>query len=368
VRGLAVPDSSVFETPLGKVALDRAAIDALADLPQVVRSERVHANEHALEVQLPFLQAVLDSFALVPIAVGDARDGEVDAVIERLWGGDETLVVVSTDLSHYLPDAHARATDAATIARILRLDDSIGHDAACGATPLDAALRVARRHGLVPELLDARNSGDASGDRDRVVGYASLAFRAAPARADLGAALVGRARNAIASTLDLPDRAPEPWHPALSGPGATFVTLRRRGALRGCIGRIEPEPGRSLDDDVRRNARGAAFEDPRFPPLDEREWDGLDVEVSLLGPVEPIRAGDEDAAIAALRPGEDGVILEWRGRRATFLPQVWEQLPDAREFLTALRAKAGLSGDDWQPDLSIGRYRVEKFGADGART
>lgn len=176
VRGLAAPTAAAFETPLGAVPIDRAAIDALEDLVQVVRSDAAHAREHSLEVQLPFLQSLLGAFTLVPLAVGHASAPQVAEVIERLWGGDETLVVISSDLSHYLPYADAGRIDAQTVSRILRFDTSIAHDEACGATPLNGALLVARRRGLVPRLLDLRNSGDTAGDRSRVVGYGALAF------------------------------------------------------------------------------------------------------------------------------------------------------------------------------------------------
>ncbi|HWS73689.1 MAG TPA: AmmeMemoRadiSam system protein B, partial [Quisquiliibacterium sp.] len=316
VRGLAVPTASAFETPLGAVPVDRAAIDALMGLPQVIESDRAHAQEHSLEVQLPFLQAVLGRFSIVPLAVGSADADEVGEVLDRLWGGDETLVLVSSDLSHYLPYRLAGETDSATVSRILAFDSTIDHDEACGATPLNGALRVAKARGLEPRLLDLRNSGDTAGDRSRVVGYCAIAFAresrpdealsrdegetgddarsafgtgardgegAATAleartadgegKGSLGLALLSRARNAIASLLDLP-RVEEPGHPALARPGATFVTLRRKGALRGCIGRLEAGE-HPLEEDVRRNAYGAAFEDPRFPPLAAHEWQDL---------------------------------------------------------------------------------------------
>ena len=176
VRGLAVPTVSAFDTPLGRIELDTGAIARLAELPQVTRSDAVHAQEHSLEVQLPFLQRTLGAFKLLPLAVGDASAAEVAEVLESVWGGDETLVVISTDLSHYLPYAEARARDRATVERILRLDPALEHDQACGATPLAGALLAARAHGLVPRLLDLRNSGDIAGDRSRVVGYCALAF------------------------------------------------------------------------------------------------------------------------------------------------------------------------------------------------
>jgi hypothetical protein len=145
--------------------IDRDALDAIAELPQVVVDDAAHAQEHAIEVQLPFLQTVLGEFSLVPLAVGRAEPGDVEEVMERLWGGDETLIVISTDLSHYLPYAHARSVDAATIDRVLALDAGIGHHQACGATPLNGALAMAAQHGLQPRLLDLRNSGDTAGDR-----------------------------------------------------------------------------------------------------------------------------------------------------------------------------------------------------------
>ena len=147
-------------------------------LPQVVVSDAAHALEHSLEVQLPFLQTVLDEFTLVPLAVGRASPAEVAEVLECLWGGDETLIVISSDLSHYLPYRVARETDADTARRIVALDARIDHQQACGATPVNGLLLAARRHGLRAQLVDLRNSGDTAGDRSRVVGYGAFAFTA----------------------------------------------------------------------------------------------------------------------------------------------------------------------------------------------
>ena len=375
IRGLALPSVSAFETPLGRVELDRAALAQLRGLAQVSVNDAVHAKEHSLEVQLPFLQRVLDEFTLVPLVVGAASVKQVAEVLERLWGGDETLVVISTDLSHYLPYAEARATDRMTVERILQLDPELDHDQACGATPLGGALLAARAHGLVPRLLDLRNSGDTAGDRSRVVGYCAFAFApggdAAGDRdevgveddAGLGAALLSRARNAIARALDLPTH-DEPHHPVLRCLGATFVTLRRDGELRGCIGTLSAQ--RELADDVRRHALAAAFRDPRFEPLRVEEFAQLEIEVSLLDAARPLAAGSEAEVHAALRPGVDGVLLEWRGRSATFLPQVWEQLPQPGEFMAALKHKAGLPADFWAEDLRLSCYRVRKYVQAGA--
>ncbi|HJS05969.1 MAG TPA: AmmeMemoRadiSam system protein B [Variovorax sp.] len=179
VRALAAPAAEAFDTPLGRIALDLPALARLHDLAQVVRDDRAHAFEHSLEVQLPFLQTLLGPFKLVPLLVGHAGPAEVAQVLARLWGGDETLIVVSSDLSHYLPDAQAQLRDRATVDRILAFDATLDPEDACGAPAINGALQAAQAHGLLPRLLDLHNSGDTAGDRRRVVGYAAIAFEAA---------------------------------------------------------------------------------------------------------------------------------------------------------------------------------------------
>jgi AmmeMemoRadiSam system protein B len=171
-----VPSVRQFATPLGAVEIDTAAIEALKGLPQVVLSDGAHALEHSLEVHLPFLQTVLDDFKLVPLAVGHAGAEDVAAVLDALWGGPETLIVVSSDLSHYLSYRVAQTVDRGTTDAILALRTDIDHEQACGATPVCGLALTARRRNLKPELLDLRNSGDTAGDKDRVVGYAAFAF------------------------------------------------------------------------------------------------------------------------------------------------------------------------------------------------
>jgi AmmeMemoRadiSam system protein B len=176
VHGLALPSVRAFASPLGEVVLDTEAMATLADLPQVTVNDACHAQEHALEVHLPFLQSVLGKFKLIPLAVGDASPAQVAEVLERLWGGDETLIMVSSDLSHYLPYTIAQHLDATTAQAVLDLRTDLSHEQACGATPVNGLLLAARNHGLQAELLDLRNSGDTAGDKSRVVGYAAFAF------------------------------------------------------------------------------------------------------------------------------------------------------------------------------------------------
>jgi MEMO1 family protein len=179
VRGLALPGADAFDTPLGRVTLDVAGARAIAHLPQVGVSPQAHALEHSLEVQLPFLQCVLTDFTLLPLAVGMATAEEVAEVLETVWGGDETLIVISSDLSHYLPYATAQQVDQATAQSILKLQQPIPHDQACGGTPISGLIVAAQKHHLAPHLLDLRNSGDTAGSHAQVVGYAAFAFTSA---------------------------------------------------------------------------------------------------------------------------------------------------------------------------------------------
>lgn len=177
VSGLATSGSDTFDTPLGSVPLDRDVIERLERLPQVRRNDRAHAPEHSLEVQLPFLQIVLERFSLVPLVVGEASDRDVEEVLRLAWGGPETLVVVSSDLSHYLEYESARRTDGETARAILALAaDRIGDDRACGRVPVRGLLARAAHQNLHAEQLDLRSSGDTAGSKDEVVGYGAFAF------------------------------------------------------------------------------------------------------------------------------------------------------------------------------------------------
>lgn len=376
LRGMALPGCTALATPLGLVPVDMAAAESLREFPWVADNPEAHAFEHAVEVHLPFLQEVLGEFSVVPLVVGDATPRQVAQVLDRLWGGPETRIVISSDLSHYLPYSAAQRADRGAVEAILAIEPSLDHQQACGATPVNGLLLEARRRGLEPELLDLRNSGDTAGDRSRVVGYASVAFhdRGTPRTettastateredASRGRTLLALARATIGRQLGLALNAPAE-DAFLAEPGATFVTLRKQGALRGCIGSLQAQ--RPLGEDVRHNARAAAFLDPRFPPLGLREFDAVEVEVSLLGASETLVFDDEAGALAQLRPGVDGVILQWRGHHATFLPQVWDDLPEPRQFMAQLKRKASLAADFWDPEVRLQRYEVHKWTESG---
>ncbi len=176
-QGLATTSAEAFATPLGLVRVDVEAVHQLASLPQVIVLDQAHLYEHALEVQLPFLQVVLDEFSVVPLVVEEASTEQVSQVLDALWGGPETRLVISSDLSHYYDAATAQRLDRATAAAIEALaPERIGEEQACGRIPIRGLLQAARRHGLRVRTVDLRNSGDTAGPHDQVVGYGAFVF------------------------------------------------------------------------------------------------------------------------------------------------------------------------------------------------
>ncbi len=377
-EGLAVDTAEAWILPSGTVPLDTDAIAQLRTLPMVGELEAAYTREHALEVHVPFLQHVLGDFRLVPIVVGSAPPDAIAAVLDALWGGPETLFVVSTDLSHYLDYSTCRRVDQATADAIERLDTALTPNQACGAVPTSGLLLAARRRGMAIERLDLRNSGDTAGPRDRVVGYGAWALYepgTAPvsppdpereAVEAIGPTLIELVRRSIAFGLDT-GQAPvvganADIPPLLAAPGAAFVTLRRGGVLRGCIG--SPVATRPLFVDVVEHGFNAAFRDWRFPRLDPLELAGLELSVSVLTPPEPMSFADEGDLLAQLRPRVDGLIIEDLGLRSLFLPSVWEEVPDRRQFLWLLKQKAGLAAEHFSPEFRAQRFRsIEVKGA-----
>ncbi|MGQ9365715.1 AmmeMemoRadiSam system protein B [Azospirillum sp. ST 5-10] len=366
-RGLAAPSADGLRTPLGTVAVDRAGIAAILDLPGVQILDRAFDGEHGLEVHLPFIQRCFPAAAVVPLVVGAAPAEAVERVLERLWGGPETLVVVSSDLSHFHDYDTARRLDLATSQAIeAAADDRLDGDHACGHVPLSGLLRRARALDLRATTHDLRNSGDTAGDRRRVVGYGAYTFEPA-AEARLSEAHRAQLLDAALRTLRhvvergrAPEVAVESFPLPLRAARRTFVTLEVDGSLRGCIGTLAPvEP---LIRDVVGNTLKAAVQDPRFPPLSAAELPRVTLTVSILSHDRPVAFADEAALLADLRPHEDGLIVRDRGRSALFLPKVWSALPERRDFLRHLKAKAGLAPDRESGTLRAFRFAAETFG------
>ncbi len=374
--GVSVYRQGPFETPLGRVPLDTELIEALRKADSDVRDvPEAHAQEHSLEIQLPFLQSVLPSFRLVPLVMGNFSWDTCDRLAEALHALSRSrrfLVVASSDLSHDHSENKARALDERLLERLQRLearelvdDMASGHCEACGAGPLVTLMLYARKVGAQGmHILKYGTSADVTGDTRRVVGYAAAAVwknsgaetaasagvpAAAGRNAALGVEHKTRLKDIARQTLyaKLFDTTPPPdltlseLPPPLQEPRGAFVTLKRHGQLRGCIGQIE---GRwPLAQTVSRMALAAAFQDPRFPPVTPDEWDDLELEISVLSPLVKL----EDPA--QVRVGTHGLYVRKGSRGGLLLPQVAvEQGWDRETFLRQTCRKAGLPPDAWR--------------------
>ncbi len=373
----AVSNVTAYQTPLGLIPLhaDAKKLRSKSELFRPVpESDR---TEHSLEAVLPFLQYYLKEFSLVPIVLGPCNIPTIADALEPLIDND-TLLVVSSDLSHFLSYPQAKARDRETIRMILNFDSEKilhGENCACGKTPILVLIDLARRHGWQPVPLHYSNSGDTGGGRSRVVGYAAIAFFEGDDMAEKnmrdrlltekeGLKLVRLARRTIAERLGpikkdvrLDEQLTDPCFQIHCG---TFVTLKKNGRLRGCIGNLTSS--KSVVEGVTNSAVNAAFHDPRFPPLAADELDRLQISVSVLTEPKLLFYKDSGDLISKLRVNVDGVILRKGAARATFLPQVWEQLPAPENFLSHLCAKAGLAPDSWRhTKLEISTYQVQYF-------
>ena len=367
-RGLATTSADAWATPLGSVAVDWASMGDLLSLPCMRVADEFFAGEHSLEVHVPFLQQVLDRFTILPILVGDASHDDVAQALRVVWGGPETLISVSSDLSHFLDYAAARRLDALTAERIECLrGEEIGPENACGHAALGGALQRARALDLRVTALDLRNSGDTQGDRGRVVGYGAFAMEHAGAArlaedqryrllAAARAALESGVRNRKPSDIGLATGDPRP----LGAMRASFVTLRIGGRLRGCMGTVTA--CRPLLVDVAANAYRAGFEDPRFSALSAEELGKVTIDVAVLSTPRPIEFSGEADLARQLQPDVDGVILRKGDSQGVLLPGVWDHITRPGEFVKHLKHKAGLRSDRWPDAASALRFSVERFG------
>lgn len=374
VDGLATVSVDALETPLGPIAVDDDARRAVLTVAGVSVDDSAHAPEHSLEVHLPFLLRVLGDVRVLPLVVGRAEPATIADALDAVWGGPETLIVVSSDLSHYLDHATATSRDRETAAAIVGGDvDAIGSHDACGATGVRGLLVAACRRGLHAHLVDLRNSGDTAGSRDRVVGYGAFTFTVAQPRTPLDAGqrdrlleiAVDAVRSRLAGGDDAIPKVVDLADPALTVAAASFVTLQRDGALLGCIGSLAADEPLAVG--VAKHALGAAFSDPRLPAVTTDDYTAMSVKVSVLSDLEPMTVESFDELVPAVRPGIDGLLVTAGSRRATLLPSVWEDLPNPARFLDALWAKAGLARGAWPPGLTVARYETEEFGDPGPR-
>ena len=405
-NGASIPPVDAYRTPLGLIRLSPKAAQLAKTAPFVSNpvcrvqrpqwwkrapkelpafgKETPHTWEHSLEVQLPFLQAVLKDFSLVP-AVQGIVDPKAAAKALAKYLDDKTLIVASTDLSHFYRYSTANILDRACVKAICSLDiEAMAGQEACGKLPILTLMHIAKSRGWQAKLLDYRNSGDTAGDKSRVVGYAAIAFFAAGKGPTTAAAtgpaskpatlasiytpeernfLLDLARKTIAAAANkkkIPRIDAGNVPKKLTEEKGCFVTLTKGRRLRGCVGYIFPrEP---LYKAVVQMAYNAAMRDKRFKPVTRNELGQIHIEVSVLTAPKPLQFTSPKELLAKLRPHIDGVVLRSTGRQATYLPQVWKQMPDKEVFLTRLSMKAKLAPEAWRKgNVTVLVYQAEAF-------
>lgn len=393
VKTAAVFTRGTFETSLGKIPVNEVLAGRLVQNSSLFEdSPEAHLREHSLEVELPFLQRTLKNFKIVPILINTEDPAFAKKVGEKIAQAikalskierENTLILISSDLSHYPPRQTARLADTTFLRALESMDPEYAHltsqvllnrgepnleTVCCGQAALMAGLYAAKCLGADhATLLQYMNSGEIkqNGDPLRTVGYAAMAFVKSghPPRTSFlldgpsKQRLLATARSSISEAFKNKRFVPESLdqNVEMNLPAAVFVTLQEHGQLRGCIGTTVPQAG--LLDAVRYFARAAAFEDPRFRPLERSELNSVHIEISILSAPQPVQNAD------AIVPGKHGVIVRKGNRSGLFLPTVWEQLPQKEEFLSRLcTEKAGLSADCWKdPSVELRIFTSDVF-------
>lgn len=375
--GIALPAVDYYQTPLGKVSVDRPIVNQLRKKTGVISSEGFDEMEHCIEVQLPFLQLQLSSFSLIPVLTGTVDPKKVAALLMPFID-TTTLVIASSDFSHFKPQETAQIIDRASRQTILSGNDD-GPINACGETAIRTIMTLAKQKNLQPQKLDARTSYDTAPEhcaKNRVVGYASIVYLPAASHAEdfkrkehennvaelapeQKQLLLNLARQSLlAAVTGTTVPVPPSTDSMLETTCGCFVTLTKNGNLRGCIGYIEAI--KPLINAIIDNARNAALHDPRFPAVTPEEIEQIIIELSVLSKPEQLHYKNSDELLTKIIPGEQGVILKKGPLQSTYLPQVWEQLPEKIPFLESLSRKGGMQHDGWKTaDVRV--YQVLHF-------
>lgn len=381
VKGVALSEARSFRTPLGIIKTDEKITNELKQNPLFRVDARAHRDEHALEVQMPFLQKTLDNFTIVPMLYGQADPKDIAQALSPYLKDNSNILIISADLSHYLKYDEAKKEDAQTAKQIAQSVPLYQHQS-CGAIGINTAMLLAKEFGFVPKLLDMVNSGDTSGEKARVVGYGAWAYEEAEEEKELTGieleerhlqnfarhnkeallAIVKTALDSAVKKQELYQPKRDEFNDVLFNRGASFVTLEKNGRLRGCIGSVMPTNAIAVD--LANNAFAAAMHDSRFKPVAEEELEDIDFSVSLLTSFEEIEFNSAEDLLSKITPDVDGLLIKDGERQGLFLPTVWEQIPDKQEFLSELKIKAGLSPSHWSKNLQVFKFRTVEIADD----
>jgi len=365
--GVALPRNVAFRTPLGDVLLEQETAATLLTLPGVTHTDRPHQREFGVEVQLPFLQRMIGRVQIVPLVVGSIGASALANLLEIIWGGPETLIVLSADLSHGLSHRDAVTRDNDTSADIADLNvDKIGPNETCAPAALRGLLTLARRRGMTTSILATSTSADADGQTDSVVGFGAFGLWESPLtmldEADVAHLLSLAHASADTSVLggEVGGANVERLPLSLAARRAAFVNVFVDGELRGSAGSLDA--AQTLGGSVVRHA-GRAVTDQRLGPISAAERARMTVGVTVLGPLERVRATDPADLAARLTPGVDGLLARHGKNRATFLPAVWGTLNDPMDFVSNLLERARIDADVPMDEIIVHRYQGLHYGA-----
>ena len=360
--GLCLSSYDEWETPLGNIEINQEINQELNENFFLDYFDESFAQEHAVEIQLPLIQSMFNNINIVPILVGQADINSVLEIIMNYWNNKDIGFVISSDLSHFLEDKDARKIDLMTAEMIETGDISqFSYKQACGAMGICAltAFASSQKYSLI--RIGLINSSNATGDKSRVVGYGGWflyegevneylkKYYSEEIKSLCSESIISKLEDRIINNIDLPNVFDEKI--------ACFVTLEKQNNLRGCIGSIIAY--QSLRDDLIHNSRAAAFRDPRFNPLEKDEIEDLSIAVSLLSAPSKMNFKDEDDLLRQIVSFKDGIIIKDKGCQAVYLPSVWEQLPDKKQFLNSLKLKAGMSADYFSDTFEAYRFYSE---------
>ncbi|MFH1641344.1 MAG: AmmeMemoRadiSam system protein B [Nanoarchaeota archaeon] len=365
VNGISIPNVTHYETPLGKVKVSDIT-DELLKNGLFVNVPAAHST-HIIEIQLPFLQKKLSDFEIIPLVTGALDQSQIQTAADILskYIDSETLIVVSSDLSHYYSYDDAVKLDSSCIKSIEAMDFmQAANCKACSIYAVLILMELSQRNSWHGKILDYKNSGDTAGDKSRVVGYGSIAFYDAKEEILTKAEqeyLLATARRTLTEYLNtgkIENTDAAQFSSALKKVQGCFTTLNKDHYLRGCIGHILPQE--ELYKCVIDNAVNAAVHDPRFNPVTYEELEDIDIEISVLSVPQKLDFDSGDDLLNQLQPGIDGVVIQQGARQSTYLPQVWDNFRSKEEFLSSLCKKGGMAIDCWD-NLSTQVYTYHAF-------
>ncbi|MBR2068361.1 MAG: AmmeMemoRadiSam system protein B [Candidatus Gastranaerophilales bacterium] len=359
--GLALTTYDEWKTPLGNIKINQEENLKIRELFKAKFLDDAYKDEHSVEIQIPIIQTLFQDVQIIPVLIGDEVPLKVVEILKKYYCIKSCGFIISSDLSHFLTDENARKIDLKT-AQMIETGNIKGfsYEQACGAVGIYGLVNFANIMGYSLIRLDMMNSSNTTGDTNRVVGYGSWILYEGNKNKFIkrfySPYLLDLVKNVILSKLDNFKMMTNHTN-VFNELGACFVTLKKQGTLRGCIGSIIAH--QPLISDIVQHALDSAFNDPRFHPLEKSEIDDLEIDISLLSEPKQIHFKSEEELLNKIIPNKDGVIIKDKGHQAVYLPSVWQDLPNKKVFLNSLKMKAGLSANHFSDTFEAYKFEAE---------